>query len=74
MGEAEEHQRRAPLQALLGHGLAGLVGELKRAADRGGGGDMPQSAERPQHQHQPDHEAAGKGGDNDQRAGSPVHL
>jgi len=34
MGEAEEDQRRASLQVLVGHGLAGLVGQLKRAADR----------------------------------------
>ena len=61
MGEAEEDQRRAALQALFGHGLAGLVGQLKRPADGGRGGHISQSPERPQHQQQPNHQATGKG-------------
>ena len=36
MGEAEENQGRASLQVFLSYGLAALVGELKRPADRGG--------------------------------------
>ncbi len=73
MGEAEKDQRRTALQVLLGHGLAGLVGQLKRPADRGRRGHASQSAQRPQHQHQPDHQASGECGDDDQRAGGPIH-
>ena len=73
MGEAEEDQRRLALQILVGHDLAGLVGELKRTADRGRRGDAAQAAHRPQHQHQPDDQAAGEGCENHQRAGGPVH-
>ncbi len=36
MGVAEEDQGRLALQARVGDGLAILVGELERAADRGG--------------------------------------
>ncbi len=44
-----------PLETLVGHDLAGLVGELKRTADRGGCRDGAQAAHRPQHQHEADH-------------------
>ena len=66
MGEAEEDQGRAALEVLVGHGLAGLVGELERTADRGGRGDFLQPAHQPRHQQQPDGEARGKGRDDHQ--------
>jgi hypothetical protein len=34
---------------------------------------MLKAAQRPQHQQQPDRKTAGKGSDDDQRAGGPIH-
>jgi len=34
---------------------------------------VPQSAERPKHQHEADDQASGKRSDYDQRAGGPIH-
>ncbi len=47
-----------PCRFLLGDGLAGLVGELERPADRGRRGHGAQAAHRPQHDEQADRQAA----------------
>jgi hypothetical protein len=73
MREAEEDQRRPALKTLFGDDLSGLVGELKRPADRGRRRHAAQSAEQPQHHHQPDHQTGGERCDNDQWPGGPIH-
>ena len=70
---AEHDQRRASDQILLGHGLTALVGQLKRPADGGRRGHIPQSAQRPQHQEQPNDEASGEGANDNQRAFGSIH-
>ena len=75
MGEAEEDQGRTPLHFLFGHGLAALIGELERSADRGRGGDRPPAAHGPQHHQKTDDQAAGEGRDDHERAGGgPIHF
>ena len=73
MGEAEEDQGRLALQILVGDGLAGLVGELERTADRGRRGHGAQATDRPQHEEQADRQAGGEGGEDHQRAGGLGH-